>query len=412
MRKRLLLVFVGVILLVLMINVGYSEVKEPYVIGFQTDVTGPGNVNYAPVAEGFRLYMETLNDRGGIHGHPIKVVYEDDKSSPPRAGAIASKFILEDKVLAICGLSFSHAHPPVYELAKKHGVAVVVPFSSPAAVFSPVENDCQEVFATGPVMSSKFHYHGYGEALIISRLFPKDKTLASMSYATPGGRVLSSWGAKWSEKRGYKVVYHDDIPPGTVDISTWAQKVAKINPDILMASWGGEIIVPFWAAAEKMGWTNAVLFGNFITTADTIKAIERLIKPRNNLYFFSEIELPAPFGAVPIAEYDEMREAMKKYGSKFPLSARHGSGWITARVIEAALMKVGWPCDRSALLKALEKTNLDTKGLTGGPILFSSSDHYGPAYIKCYRWDPVKKSMITVMDWVRMDPKKIAKESE
>ena len=66
---------------------------EPYVVGNQTDITGDANVNYAPESEGFRLYIETLNERGGVKGHPIKVVYEDDKSEPSRAAAIAKKLI-------------------------------------------------------------------------------------------------------------------------------------------------------------------------------------------------------------------------------------------------------------------------------------------------------------------------------
>jgi len=391
--------------------VGLAIAADPYVVGYQTDVTGPGNVNYAPQGEGFRLYMQALNARGGINGHPVKMIYEDDKSSPARSGAIAKKFILEDKVLLIAGLSFSHSHPPVYEQAKKYKVPVIVPFSSPAAMFAPAENDAEYIFSIGPVMSTKFHFHGYGEAIVLSKLFKKGTTVASMSYATPGGRTLSTWGANWAEKRGFKVVYHEDIPPGTVDVSSWAQQVAKINPDVLMASWGGEIVVPMLVALEKLGWNGAVLCGNFINTEDFLKAMKLLIEPKKNVYLFSEITLPPNFAEKSVPVYKKMQEAMKKYGHKYVLSARHASGWLTAMVVEAALKKAGWPATRASVLDALEKTNLNTEGLEGGPIIYTKTDHRGSSYIRCYRWDPDKKLMIDALGWIKMEPAKIAKGS-
>ena len=117
-----------------------------------------------------------------------------------------------------------------------------------------------------------------------SKIFKKGSTVASMSYATPGGRTLSTWGANWAKKRGFKVVYHEDIPPGTVDISPWAQEIARINPDILLASWGGEIYKPMLVALEKLGWKGSVITGNFMNTEDFLKAMKMLIEPRKNFY--------------------------------------------------------------------------------------------------------------------------------
>ena len=308
--------------------------------------------------------------------------------------------------MAICGLSFSHSHPPVYELAKKYNVPVIVPFSSPAAVFAPIENDCREVFSTGPVMHPKFHYHGYAEALLVSKLFPKDYTVASTSYATPGGRILSSWGAQWCEKFGYKVVYHEDVPPGTVDLTTWAEKVAKANPDVYLSQLGGELLIPFWSSLEKVGWTKSLLIASFMNEGDFVKAVDGLMKPRNNIYWFGNY---APsFADIP--EYDEIRKAMKKFRHKYTLSANHARGWTTARLIEAALSRVGWPCDRQALFNTLEKTDLDTKGLTGGKIRFSQTDHYGTAWGRAYQWEPGKRTMLPATDWIKIEPNMIAKE--
>ena len=80
MKKKVL--FVLALCLFFSAFTGWSEAADPYVIGYQTDITGPVSSFYAPGAEGFRLYMQALNDSGGINGHPVNVLYEDDKSSP------------------------------------------------------------------------------------------------------------------------------------------------------------------------------------------------------------------------------------------------------------------------------------------------------------------------------------------
>ena len=231
-----------------------------------------------------------------------------------------------------------------------------------------------------------------------------------MSYATPGGRTLSNWRAKWCEKRGYRVVYHEDIPPGTVDVSTWVQKVVEADPDVLLASWGGEIVVPFWVALEKMGWNKVIMTANFMNTQDFHKAVDLLIKPKSNIYFFSEIALPPNFAQNSVPEYNKLQKAMKDFGHKYELSARHGSGWLTAKVVEMALRKAGWPCSRSKVLDALEQTDMEAMGLIGGPIRFTKTDHRGDSYARTYRWDPKKKLMVDALDWIKMEPAKIAKE--
>jgi ABC-type branched-subunit amino acid transport system substrate-binding protein len=102
---------------------------------------------------------------------------------------------------------------------------------------------------------------------------------------------------------------------------------------------------------------------------------------------------------------------MKKHGHKFRPWAHHVSGWVTAGVMVEALARMGSPGDRSALMKALEKTNFDTKGLMGGAIQFTPTDHYGLTYTMGAKWDPIKKGWSKATDWIKIDPKEIAKLS-
>jgi branched-chain amino acid transport system substrate-binding protein len=360
---------------------------------------------YAPQAEGFRLYMQSVNDRGGIKGHPVKVSFEDDKSSPARSGAIATKLILEDKVLAICGLSFSISHPPVYKLAKEHQVPVVVAYSCVTAAWAPVENDAKYIFAAGQTFHPKGLTGVVGYSMVLKNAFPQGTTFGSMSYTSPGGRLTSIFVKNSLEKQGLKCIYHEDIPAGTVDITPWAQKVAKANPGFLALNFAGEIVVPMMAALEKYGYKGVIVLPDFLSEGDFKKAIDGLMKPTGNILLHAGAESPA--GDVIVPAHTEIKKAMKKYGSKYTMSMNHTLGWIVARIMEQALKKSGWRATRESVFSALEMTSADTQGLTPGPITFSPEDHSGPKYSKLYKWDPDKKSLATAVDWVTYYPRKV-----
>ena len=382
---------------------GSSEAAEPYVLGYVADITGMARANYAPECEGTRLYIDVINAKGGINGHPVKLVIEDGKSDPAKSAAVAKKLIVEDNVLAIMGLGFSRAQPPVMELANKARLAVIAGYTliSPAHKTQPGDVG----FATGYVMHPKFHPGGYGYARVAAALHPKGR-IANSAYDTPGGRFWSQWAAEWSKKMGLDVVYHEDVPPRTVDLSPWANKVAKADPDMFMIAVGGEIFIPLATALEKSGWTKDLMFPDFLTEGDLRKGIKRLMSNGEWVLWFGRYA--SAYEKIP--EYDRIREAMKKFGHQYPLAARHAQGWTMGRLIEKALIKAGWPCTREKVISALEHTELDTKGLSGGPIRFTPTDHYGPTWWKVSRWNAAKQALVPVMDWFKIETSDIARD--
>ena len=370
----------------------HSNAAEPYVIGYVADITGMARANYAPEAEGCRLYIDMLNEQGGVNGHPVKLVIEDGKSQPAASAAVAKKLIVEDNALAILGLGFSSAQPPVIELAAKNGIAVIGGFTMVKDVHETTPGDV--CFNTGRILNPKYLPAAYAYAHVAKTLHPNGKYAAS-GYDTPGGRLWSKLGCVYAEKMGLKTVYHEDIPPGTMDLMPWASKVAKAKPDIYANDEGGEIFIPMALALEKSGWTNDLLYPDFVSESDLVKGVKRLMTDGEWILWLGRYA--SAFEDIP--EYEKIREAMKKFGHQYPLSAHHAQGWTMGRLVEQALKTAGWPCSRDKFIEALEKTNLDTKGLTGGPIQYTPTDHSGPKTWRLYRWNSKKKALVPEMDW-------------
>jgi branched-chain amino acid transport system substrate-binding protein len=405
MRKEFLtiVIFITLFTFTFLSGIRISEAQEPYVIGYITDATGIFKANLHPESEGFRLYIDDLNARGGVNGHPIKLIIEDGKSEASMSMAVAKKLIEKDNVLALVGLGVSDAHPPVIELAKKARVPILTGYICISKSWDTQPGDV--IFATGMSMHADYHAGGYTVARGIQLMYPRGTRMGILGMTLSGSRIWNDWVVEWIKKWGFEVLYRDEIAPGTVDVSSWCMKMVNANPDAVYSG-ASNVQMPLALTLEKMGYTKDFMITDFTPEADVAKIVSRLTGNGENLLWVSRYVSPNE----NIPELDKIRMAMKKYGANYPISARHCQGWVMGIIVEEALKKTGYPCTRESLITALEKTNVDTRGLTGGPIIFTSKDHHGPSWFKVYRWNANKKGSMPAKDWFKVETEGVAKK--
>jgi branched-chain amino acid transport system substrate-binding protein len=94
---------------------------QDYVIATATPLTGPVAEDGQSDRNGALVAADFINSQGGIRGHKIKIISEDDASDPKQAANIANKLANDKTVLAIMGhhnSSCSLAGAPIYNRAK------------------------------------------------------------------------------------------------------------------------------------------------------------------------------------------------------------------------------------------------------------------------------------------------------
>ena len=75
-------------------------------------------------------------------------------------------------------------------------------------------------------------------------------------------------------------------------------------------------------------------------------------------------------------------------------------------VLEQILTKAGWPANGEKVAAAMETVNLDTKGIRGGPLVWTQDNHLRTKqYYRFYHYDPAKKSVVRWRDWLEVDVK-------
>ena len=100
---------------------------------------------------------------------------------------------------------------------------------------------------------------------------------------------------------------------------------------------------------------------------------------------------------------NEIRDAAAQ--GKFSYPATYGTeGWITGLALEQILKNTGWPATTAGVTAAMEKLNLDTQGMRGGPLVWSAENHFRTKqYYRFYRYDPDRKSVVRTQDWRAVD---------
>jgi ABC-type branched-subunit amino acid transport system substrate-binding protein len=77
---------------------------DAIVIGVHGPVTGAAPFPATSFSQGKDLYFNFLNDKGGVSGRKIKVVFEDDGYNPSQAVSKCKKMVQQDHVFMLIGL--------------------------------------------------------------------------------------------------------------------------------------------------------------------------------------------------------------------------------------------------------------------------------------------------------------------
>ncbi|HEV8641811.1 MAG TPA: ABC transporter substrate-binding protein [Methylomirabilota bacterium] len=194
-----------------------------------------------------QLAVEELNARGGVLGHKIEVIVEDDDTKPAPSVRKAEKLILQDDVKLLVGAVSSGATMAVMDVTKKHKVIHWNAVS------------CAEFMRT-----TKFHKY-YFSNQPDSRM--QANGLAKYILAKMGKRVYifytdyamgQSDGRQFKtaiEKLGGEVVGVAGAPLDTKDFSPWFGDINAKSPEVIFLAFAGTDSLRLMTQLHSFGMT-------------------------------------------------------------------------------------------------------------------------------------------------------------
>ena len=341
-----------------------ADVKEPYVIGGIFSITGPASYLGEPERNSLEMVAGEINAKGGINGHPLKLVIYDDEGDVTKARLHAEKLLQKDKALAIVGPSITPASMTVLEITQKAKMPLIS-CAAAAGITAPAK-DRFWTFKTAQTdqmaVERIYQYcqkHGIAKVAILT---------VSSAFGVAGKEQLLSQAAKY----GMEVVGQEVFGDKDTDMTPQLTKIRSL-PAQAVICWGvGPAPALVAKNLKQLGLTIPLIQSHGAASKKFIElagdAAEGIIMPAGKLAIYSQLPDTDPQKAV-------CKEYTEKYKAKFkaPESSFGGYAYDAQRMLNAALAKAG--SDQAKIRDALE----GTKNFVGVSGIFNMSpeDHNG-----------------------------------
>ena len=125
-----------------------TAAQAQILIGQTAGFSGPVASGVKETTDGAKLYIDSVNAKGGVHGQKIELISLDDKFDPKLAAENAKQLIVERQVLALFlnrGTPHTEAINPVLE---QYGVPLIGPSTGAMVLHRPVKKFIFNVRAT------------------------------------------------------------------------------------------------------------------------------------------------------------------------------------------------------------------------------------------------------------------------
>jgi branched-chain amino acid transport system substrate-binding protein len=215
-----------------------------------TPLTGPFAAYGEPVQEGVLLAVDEINSEGGIKGHQIKLLSEDDSGDPKNAVNAFTKLATISKVPAIVGPLNSGCSMASAPLADRYKV---VQLSTLAGTID-LTNAGDYVFRIYP--SSEIGSR-YIANVAVNKFNAKR---AALFFANDAFGVTSrKFILQVLTEKGVEIVADETFNEGDRDFRTQLTKIIQAKPDVLMCSAYYEDGAQILVQAKQLGLNIPIL---------------------------------------------------------------------------------------------------------------------------------------------------------
>jgi branched-chain amino acid transport system substrate-binding protein len=371
MMKRIVF-FVSIVLLILTTwaTRAYLAEKSPYKIGVNLEITGP----WAEVAKTLKMAMvmevERINKMGGLDGHPLELVFEDNGFDVGRAAANMTKFIRDKEILTVVGPFEDNFQATTRAIAEREQITNIIICPSNPMVRALKQKWAFNIAQSDIIVSRKL------VDLCLARNYKKVLVFPA---AIPLAKSLAEYFKTFGEAKGIKVIIPNETHKPT-DIDMTPQLI-KLKPIIEQ-----EKIDAFYACTagppgpivcknlRSLGVKTPILgthaFGFGFIIALGGEAMEGVEFPAAKPVVFDQLDENDPVRSINI-DLDKRLKDRYAVG----IDQLSGYGHDAIGLIYDAIKRCKGKVNRSNFRDALE----NTKGFKGshGIYNFTPTDHDG-----------------------------------
>jgi branched-chain amino acid transport system substrate-binding protein len=220
-------------------------------IGFFGDLTGP-TFNFGLSAKnGVLMAADEINQAGGINGHKIDIVIEDDKGSPEEAALAAGKLIDRYKTVAIIGAGASGNSLAAAPKAQAARVPLIAPSSTNPAVTQAGDYIFRACFIDA--------FQGEVMAKFVANTLKARRAAILLDFNSPYSRGLTEFFELSFRKLGGEIVVKQTYSQGDADYRGQLSAIKAANPEVIyIPGYYGDVAI-IAKQARQLGLTVPLL---------------------------------------------------------------------------------------------------------------------------------------------------------
>jgi len=214
--------FISIFTLILMawVSPAYVAEKSPYKIGVNLEFTGPWAEVTKLLKMAMMLEIEKINKEGGVDGHPLELVFEDNGFDVGRVAANITKFTRDKEILAVIGPFEDNLQGASRAIAEREKIANLIICPS-----NPMMRNLKQKWAFNIAQSDMI----VSQKLVDLSLGRKYKKVLVFHGAWPLAESLAKLYKRFGEEKGIKVIISSEThQPTDIDMTPQLTKIKPI----------------------------------------------------------------------------------------------------------------------------------------------------------------------------------------
>ena len=347
MKARKMRRFMGVLLIVLILLLPYFFPHTK----FEGDVirlgmSGPfsGGVNSVgnQFLLGAEIYLQNLNDHGGVYGRKIEIIAKDDRYEPKIAIENVHELIEKEKIFALFGLIGTPVAEAVFPIAIEKRIPFVGAYSGAEFLRNP----------PNPIVLNA-RAGDFDEIEKLIEYFADDLNYKRFAifYQNDGYGRAGLKGVKNAlSKRNLALVGEGSYKRNTLSVGNALYEIELGNPDVILMIGATNPVAEFIKRVRKSTAIRSdVKFGLFSFIEP--KPVINLLQGNGKGITFAQV-VPSPWTS-EVEEVENYRVLMRQYYPKEELSHVSLEGYFAARMITQVFKSLGKDFTKEDFIKAL-----------------------------------------------------------
>ncbi|OGQ13684.1 MAG: hypothetical protein A2026_12610 [Deltaproteobacteria bacterium RBG_19FT_COMBO_46_12] len=221
MKRTPFLISILILILMTWASPAYVADKSPYKIGVNLEFTGPWAEVTKTMRNAMVLEVERINKMGGIDGHLLEPIFEDNGFDLMRAAANMTKFTKDKEIIAVVGPFEDNLQATTRAIAEREKITNIIICPSNPMVRALKQKWAFNIAQSDIIVSQK---------LVDLSLAKKYKKVLVFPAAIPLAKSLAEYYKRFGEEKGMKVIISQETHKPT-DIDMTPQLI-KLKPII------------------------------------------------------------------------------------------------------------------------------------------------------------------------------------